>query len=148
MRTESLAVSRFPNPATLAEVIRLADACEDERNTLDPPGRVLNWFEDLDRSRTTPRRDELFHFLAALPPEDVAGLYALNRLGDGPCPGRASAAARYRVSFDLAILPIHGEHGADDLAAKGLLANGLRRGCERIERDSHLDSFNPIPQTL
>ncbi len=152
MRTESLAEPKFPAPATLAEVIRLADDCEDERDTLDPPGHVLDWFDDFDRSRSRPRRDRLVRLLRALPPADVAGLYALYRVGDGPRPSRASAVTRYRVSFDLAILPIHGEHGADDLAAKGSLADGLRRGCERIElrieRDADLDSFNLIPQTL
>ena len=39
---------------------------------------------------------------------------------------------RYRSAFELAMEPMHREHGATDLASKGPLAYGLRRGLEQL----------------
>ena len=39
---------------------------------------------------------------------------------------------RYRGHFEVAMEPMHREHGAADLAAKGPLADGLRRGLENL----------------
>ena len=79
--------------------------------------------DDLDHFfRPTPAWDALVAYLRGLPEEDVAGLYALYRLGDRPYATPAEAVERYRNSFDLAMQPMHREHGAYDLAAKGPLA--------------------------
>ena len=71
-----------------------------------------------------PAWDELVAFLRGLPEEDVAGLYALYRVGDRPYATPPEAMRAFRCSFELAMNPMHREHGADDLAANGPLATG------------------------
>jgi hypothetical protein len=132
MGTESL--SR-PMPALkiIAEVVRLAAGCEDERHAQRPPEDPMYRADDLERYlQPRPRWDALVDFLRRLPEETVAGLYALYRLGDHSCSNAREAAARYRSSFELAMEPMHRVHGATDLAAKGSLADGLRHGLRNL----------------
>jgi hypothetical protein len=133
MRTESLPVPPIPDLAIVAEVIRLADAYEAERYAQRPPGYPTYRADDLDQIfRSRPKRDALFQRLHGLEDETVAALYSIYRLGDRPSSDASEAAERYRISFDLAMLPSHRPHGAADLLAKGPLADGLRRGLVQL----------------
>ena len=89
--------------------------------------------DDLDRYlRPRPKWHALVDYLRELPEETVAGLYATYRCGDYPSLTASEAMDRYRGHFELAMEPMHREHGATDLAAKGPLAAGLRRGLENL----------------
>lgn len=116
----------IPAPAIVAEVVRLAEAAEAERHEQWPLFRLDPAF------RPTPAQDAFLALLRGLPDETVAGLYGLYRLGDRPYPTPAGALERYRCSFEVALRPLNRRHGAKDLAAKGPLAHGLRRGLERL----------------
>jgi hypothetical protein len=122
----------IPDPTLVAEVVRLADAAEAERYEQRP----AEWPEcraDLDSMfRPTPARDALVAYLRGQPHEVVAGLYGLYRCGDLPRPAPAEAMRRYRTSYAVATMPMHREHGAGDLAGKGPLAHGLRRGLTHL----------------
>jgi Protein of unknown function (DUF3775) len=131
--TDSQTMPPLPDLSIVTEVVRLAEACEAERHARRPAEYPTYRFDDRDRSlRPTPARDELVAYLRGLPEEAVAGLYALYRLGDRPYATPDEGAERYRSSFDLAGRPIHSLHAADDLAAKGQLADGLRFGLEQF----------------
>ena len=129
MGMESPTVPQIPDLAIVAETIRLADLAEAERYDQRPqewPEYRVADVKEVFRPR--PARDALVSFLRNQSEETVAGLYSLYRLGDPPRPSPAVALECYRCSYELAIQPIHSEHGADDLAAKAPLAEGLRRG--------------------
>lgn len=133
MGTESPTLPPIPDLPTVAEVIRLAEAAEVERLEQRPPEWPVYRLDDLDRAiEPTPAWDELLAYLRGLPDEAVAGLYTLHRLGDPPAPGPAEAMERLRHSYELAMEPMHREHGAYELAAKGPLAHGLRRGIRHL----------------
>ena len=122
----------IPELEIVAEVIRLADECEAERQAQRPPEHPMYGDDDLDRYlRPRQKWHALVDYLRRLP-EETAGLYAIYRCGDYPSPIASEAMDRYRGHFELAMQPMHREHGATDLAAKGPLAAGLRRGLENL----------------
>jgi hypothetical protein len=128
MGTESL--PPISDLSIIAEVMVLADACEAERHAKRPTeyrGDDLDWY-----LQPRPRRDALVAHLLSLEAETVAALYSIYRCGDYPSPTASEAMDRYRGHLDLAMEPMHREHGAADLAAKGPLADGLRRGLEYL----------------
>jgi hypothetical protein len=142
----------IPDLATIAAVIRLAEAAEAERYEQWSAARRCYSCDESDLSpRPRPARDALVDFLRGQPEEVVAGLYGLYRLGDHPHAAPDEAAEIYRSAFDVAMLPIHAIHGASDLAAKGPLADGLRRGLEhlgpRLEVDKDSESRDAVPTT-
>jgi hypothetical protein len=119
----------IPDLAIVARVVRLAEECEAERLAHRPtehPEYGVDDSDDLFRHR--PKRDALVDYLRRLPEETVAGLYAIYRVGELPRCDAGQAAARYQNSYAIAIQPMHNKYGADDLAAKGSLADGLRHG--------------------
>ena len=123
----------IPDPSIIAEVIRLAEESEDERHARQPPEHAMSLADDLERYlQPRPRWRALLDYLTRLPDEAVAGWYSIYRLGDRPRSLGRAAARRYLNSYDIAIQPIHSEHGAADLAAKGPLADGLRNGLEGL----------------
>lgn len=131
--TDSRLLPPIPDLATVAEVIRLAEAAAAERYDQRPADYPMYRGDDLDLLfRPEPARDALLAHLGGLPEETVAGLYALYRLGDRPWTTPAGATRRYRYSYDLAMEPMHRRYGATDLAAKGPLASGLRRGLDQL----------------
>ena len=130
MRKESLTLPPTPDPSTIADVIRLADAYEVERHVQRPADHRV---DDLDwYLQPRPRREALVAHLLSLEAETVAALYAIFRSGDYPSPTASEAMDRYRGHFILAMEPMHREHGATDLAAKGPLADGLKRGLQYL----------------
>jgi hypothetical protein len=132
MGTESLTLPAIPDLEIVAEVIRLADECEAERRAQRPPEQPMYGDDDLDRYlRPRQKWHALVDYLRRLP-EETAGLYAIFRCGDYPSPTASEAMDRYRDHFELAMEPMHRKHGAADLAAKGPLADGLRRGLENL----------------
>jgi len=151
MGMDAPSLSKIPDPTIVAEVIRLADAAAAERYEQRP---VTHPRFDLDIAclfRRTSAREELLAYLRGLPEEIVAALYGVYRAGDLTRPEPAEAAERYRTSFSLAMRPIHRLHGAHDLAAKGSLSDGLRRGIEnlglRLEASRTDAASDNVPQT-
>ncbi len=133
METDFLSTPPIPGLATIAEVIRLEEESEGERDARRPPEDSMSCEDDLERYlQPRPRWRALVNYLRQLPEETVAGLYAIYRLGDYPRSDARAAARRYRNSYEIAIQPIHSKHGAADLAAKGPLADGLRNGLEGL----------------
>jgi hypothetical protein len=122
----------IPDLAIVARVVRLAEECEAERHVRRPAEHPMYGDDDLDRYlRPRPKWNALVDYLRRLP-EETAGLYAIFRCGDYPSPTASEAMDRYRDHFELAMEPMHRKHGAADLAAKGPLADGLRRGLENL----------------
>jgi hypothetical protein len=149
MGTESLFQPAIRDLEIVAEVIRLADACEAERHAQRPTvyrGDDLDWY-----LQPRPRREALVAHLLSLEAETVAALYAIFRCGDYPSPTASEAMDRYRDHFELAMEPMHRKHGPADLSAKGLLAAGLRRGLEHLDlatdRTLPRTGNNPHPAT-
>jgi hypothetical protein len=123
----------IPDRSIIADVIGLADASEAERHAGRPAEDPMYRDDDLEYSLPPrPRREALVAHLLSLEAETVAALYAIYRCGDYPSPTANEAMDRYRGHFELAMEPMHREHGAADLAAKGPLADGLRRGLEYL----------------
>jgi hypothetical protein len=123
----------IPDLATIAMVIRLAEAAAAERYDQRPASYPRYDLGDCDLlPRKRPAWDELLAFLSVQPDEVVAGLNGVYRLGDHPHPVRGVDLARYRAAFDLEMNPLHRAYGAYDLAAKATLASGLRRGLEHL----------------
>jgi hypothetical protein len=149
---DSQTLPSLPDLAIVAEVIRLAEAAEAERDDQRPAEYPMYRADDLDQFfRPTPGWDALVAYLRGLPEEDVARLYGLYRVGDRPYATHAEAMERYRHSVELATNPMHREHGAYDLAAKGPLADGLRRGLAHLgmapERHQSRPGDQPNPVT-
>jgi hypothetical protein len=129
-----MSTSRPPTPSAsvVLETIHLADAYLAARvarygtglRVVDPSG--VGSIERL------PEWNVLFRYLKSLSDECLAGLYALYRLGEGVSGSARDHVERYSSVYLNAIRPCHREHAAYDLAAKGPLAHGLRRGLERL----------------
>jgi hypothetical protein len=122
----------IPDPSVVLEVIRLADACSAARRARYGDGPIIFNASQMDLLEHLPEEDALFHYLKPLSDECLAGLYALYRLAE--CPrGTARSYARYYANVYFTVnRPQHHPHAAYDLAAKGPLAHGLRRGLERL----------------
>ena len=122
----------IPDPSIVVEVIRLADryaAARKRRYGTVPVAWDFSRSDCLDRDRESI---ELFDYLRPLSDECLAGLYALYRLGEGSAGTLKSNMYRYACSYYNANQPHHHPYAAQDLAAKGPLADGLRRGLQRL----------------
>lgn len=143
MTRKSSTKAPIPAPAVVRKVIRLdgllADANAAARAARCPAGDMVYTAADFEILPRIPEEVALLDYLQQLSAEDLAGLYAIYRLGDGRSGTVTGNMYRYSSSYINAIRPNHREHAAYDLAAKAPLSHRLRRGLERLELGGERD---------
>jgi hypothetical protein len=122
----------IPDPSIVREVIRLAETEDAACRTGSDTGLVASDFTRPGITKRSPESEELLDYLSSLSAECLAGLYALYRLAEGSAGTLKRNMYRYSCSYDNANQPLHHPYAAQDLAAKGRLAHGLRRGLQRL----------------
>jgi hypothetical protein len=122
----------IPDPSIVREVIRLAETEDAACRTGSDTGLVAWDFTRPGITRRSPESEELLDYLSSLSAECLAGLYSLYRLAEGPAGTLKRNLDRYACSYYNTVEPQHQPYAAGDLAAKGRLAHGLRRGLQRL----------------
>jgi hypothetical protein len=120
-----------PDRETIAEVIRLAELHEAERDARRQPGRpTYRPYRDADLPR--PARHALVDHIRSLPDVTLAGLYAVYSVGRDTHTSNGCATNCFRISFEIAMKPRNSKLRVIALVAEGSLADRLRCGLAHL----------------